>query len=379
MGKQKLYITTTIPESLGFFCGQIQYLSSEFNITVVSSPGVRLKTFGEKENCNTYPILMKRGIAPIRDFIGLCHFILLFVKQHPDIVHGNTPKASFLSMLAAYVTGIKTRIYMCHGLRYQGCTGLMRKLLINMERISCLCATDVFCVSRGLMDQLLLDKICSKKKLSIILNGSINGIDLNRYDRKNLVSSQQLKNQLNLPQQNFIFLFVGRIVKDKGIEELISAFCRLQKQYSTLSLLLVGKYEAINPITEEVKNIIETNHSIHWVGSQADVRPFYGCSDVMVLPSYREGFGMVLMEACAMDVPCITTDIIGCNEIIVNGQNGLVIPKQDSDALYEAMKYMYEHPQERLAMASCARKTITSRYRQQDVWKAALDTYKALG
>ena len=121
-------------------------------------------------------------------------------------------------MLAAYVTGIQTRIYMCHGLRYQGCTGLMRKLLINMERISCLCATDVFCVSRGLMDQLLLDKICSKKKLSIILNGSINGIDLNRYDRKNLVSSQQLKNQLNLPQQNFIFYSSVALLKTKVLK-----------------------------------------------------------------------------------------------------------------------------------------------------------------
>lgn len=380
MGIKKLfYIVTTIPSTLNFFRGQLAYLSDMFEIVAISSDKAALENFGDTEGIETHYIPMMRSISLLHDFKSLIKIISFFSKNKPDVVHGNTPKASFLSMCAAWITRVRVRIYMCHGLRYQGCTGLKRKLLMNMERITCWCATTVVCVSYGIQNQLISDRICPKRKLRIIRNGSVNGVDMNWYDRNRIHVPGILRKQFSIPDQNLVFLFVGRIVRDKGIKELVTAFGKLEKQYSDISLLLVGAYENLDPIDVATKEMIDNDSNIRPVGIQSDVRPFYGLADVLVLPSYREGFGMVLIEAGAMKLPCITTDIVGCNEIIVNGQNGLIIPKQDADALYEAMKYMYEHPQKRLAMASCARKMITSRYRQQNVWKATLDMYKALG
>lgn len=378
--KRKLYITTTIASSvIGFFGGQIKYLGSEFDITVIASPDERLSKFGNDEGCHIHSIPMKRGISPLRDMVALFQFVFFFVRNRPDIVHGNTPKASFLSLYAAWITRVRVRIYMCHGLRYQGCTGWKRKLLMNVERISCHCATTVVCVSYGLQNQMISDRICSKKKLRIIHNGSVNGIDMNWYDRDRITVPGLLRKQTGIPDRNLVFLFVGRIVRDKGIKELVTAFYRLEKQYDNVSLFLVGAYENLDPIDVAIKEMIDNDPNIRLVGRQSDVRPFYGLADVLVLPSYREGFGKVLIEAGAMKLPCITTDITGCNEIIVNGQNGLIIPRQDAGALYEAMKYLIENPQKRVEMASKSREMIASRYRQQDVWNATMAMYKSIG
>lgn len=371
-------MVTTIPSTLNFFKGQLAYLSDSFEIVAISSDKAALEKFGEMEGIETHYIPMVRSISLLHDFKSLIKFISFFRKKRPDIVHGNTPKASFISMCAAWITRIPVRIYMCHGLRYQGCTGWKRKLLINMERISCWCATAVVCVSYGLQNQMISDRVCPKKKLRIIRNGSVNGIDMNWYDRDRITVSPLIRKQAGIPDQNLVFLFVGRIVRDKGIKELVTAFCRLEKQYNDVSLLLVGAYENLDPIDMAIKETIDNDPNIRLAGRQSDVRPFYGLADVLVLPSYREGFGMVLIEAGAMRLPCITTDIIGCNEIIVNGQNGLIIPKQDTDALHEAMKYLIENPQKRVEMASKSREMIASRYRQQDVWNATMAMYKSL-
>lgn len=340
-----------------------------------------LEKFGQDEDIAVHCIPMARSISIRKDFSGLVRFICFFLKHRPYIVHGNTPKAGLLSMLAARLTGIPVRIYMCHGLRYQGCTGKMAWLLKIMERLSCSCATEVICVSHGVMNTLMEDGICRKEKLKVLAHGSANGIDARRFDKQQIAGDKRIFLEVGIPATDFVFCFVGRIVKDKGINELVTAFKALIRQYTAVHLLLVGpvEYEQ-NEIDEETQEEIRTNAHIHSVGTQPDVRPFMAFSHVFVLPSYREGFGVVLMEAGALGLPCITTDIIGCNEIIQDGINGKIIPSRDQNALYEAMKWFYEHRDDEVKeMAFRARPLIIERYEQHKVWTALLEEYKVLG
>ena len=376
--RKKFYIVTTVPASLNFFKGQLAYLSNDFEVVAISSDKKNLEHFGEGEGIDTYHIPMERPISLLNDFKSLIRFLFFFSKKKPDIVHGNTPKGSFLSMIAAKLTSVPVRIYMCHGLRYQGYGGLMRTLLKTMERVSCYCATEVLCVSNGVKATLMEDGISKASKLKVIWNGSANGIDTDRFDRK-MVSLEALSSIANSVDR-FVFCFVGRIVKDKGINELVLAFNRLSAIYNDINLMLIGQFEDNdNPVDKTTKEDIHSNSKIHFWGIQKDVRPFMCASDVFVLPSYREGFGMVLMEAGALGVPCITTDINGCNEIIQDGVNGRIIPPRDEEALYKAMKWMYEHRNAEVKeMAKRASPMIIERYEQHKVWEALLEEYRFL-
>lgn len=378
--RKKFFITTTIPQSLNFFKGQLKFLSKEFEITAISSDRITLEKFGQDEGVATYCIPMERSISLWRDWLSFFRFVCFFLKQQPYIVHGNTPKAGLLSMLAARLTGVPVRVYMCHGLRYQGCTGKMAGLLRMMERLSCRCATEVICVSHGVMNTLIEDGVCRKEKLKVLAHGSVNGIDVRRFDKQQIAGGERIFSKLGIPATDFVFCFVGRIVKDKGVNELVAAFKALVRQYTAVHLLLVGPMEdEQNVIDEETQEEIRTNRHIHAVGAQPDVRPFMAFSQVFVLPSYREGFGVVLMEAGALGLPCITTDIIGCNEIIQDGINGKIIPPRDENALYKAMKWFYEHRDDEVKeMALQARPLIMERYEQHRVWAALLDEYKVL-
>ncbi len=376
--KKLFYIVTTIPSSLYFFKGQLSYLSNDFDMVAISSDECALEKFGDEEGVRTYCIPMKRPISLLNDFKSLIKFLIFFRRTKPDIVHGNTPKGSFLSMTAAKLTGVSTRIYMCHGLRYQGCSGLMQSLLKMIERISCYCSTTVLCVSNGVKTSLIADGICKASKLKVIGNGSANGIDLEKFNRKNVIVECPLTNID--AGKDFTFCFVGRIVKDKGVNELIMAFKKLAGLYHNINLVMVGAFEdSDNPIKIITRTEIETHPNIHYYGKQKDVRPFMCMSDVFVLPSYREGFGVVLMEAGALDIPCITTDISGCNEIIQDGVNGRVIPPRDENILYEPMKWFYDHRNgEVKEMARRARSMIMERYEQHKVWEAFLKEYRSL-
>lgn len=379
--KKKICIVTTIPSSLNFFKGQLSYISNIFQVTAISSEKNKLIEFGKKENVSIYYIPMKREISLLIDCVSLFRFIFYFKKLHPDIVHGNTPKGAFLSMLAAYLVGIPVRLYMCHGLRYQGARGGLNALLKLMEKLTCLCATEVLCVSFGVKKTLIQDGICKEQKLKIVLNGSANGIDTSYYNPENLSDLRSLRMKLNINNTDFVYCFVGRIVKDKGINELVSAFDKLQlKLKGKIHLIIVGPQESnLNSILKETTEMLERNIYIHMVGVQSDVRSFMAIANVLVLPSYREGFGMVLAEAGALGIPCITTDIIGCNEIIQDGINGKIIPPRDENALYKMMEWFYEHRDNEVKiMAKNARPIIVERYEQHKVWEAMLSEYQTL-
>ncbi|WP_158091367.1 glycosyltransferase family 4 protein [Tenacibaculum holothuriorum] len=372
-----MFIITTVPDALIFFQGQISYLSKEFNITLVSSAGDKLVKKAKEHGVNYHSIEMKREISVFNDLLSLFKLLFFFFKEKPDIVHGNTPKASFLSMIASYIVGVKTRIYYIHGLRYEGEKGIKRKVLMFIEKISTFLATNIFVVSNGLVNELKKNKI-TRKKVSVIGNGSINGINSDFFD-PSIVQSNLQREELLLKNTDFVFGFVGRLVGDKGINELVTAFSRIQEEFVNAKLLLIGRYEEhLNPIKPEIKKEIEENSSIFFLGFKEDVRPYYKIMDLFVFPSYREGFGVSLMEAGAMSIPSISSNITGCNEIVKNNVNGFLIPARDAKALYDKMKFCIENKEVMRKMKKNSRNVIVEAYEQKKHWEEVMKIYKII-
>lgn len=377
MGKPKLFITTTIPLTYIFFKGQPRLWKEKFDVCAVSSEPDNLKKVAEEEGIRYKHIPMKREISLFADVVSLFRWIWLLLKERPYIVHGNTPKASLLSMVAAWLTCRPVRIYMCHGLRYQGTQGKLRKLLMTMEKIACSCATHVISVSKGVADIMVAVGLCKKEKMMVVGHGSAGGVDMEKFNPDKV--ERDVRKELGISEDVFVFAFVGRIVGDKGVNELVGAFNRINEKNQKTHLLLVGPKESVqDPINEKTASIIENNPSIHAVGMQQDVRPYLKAANAFVLPSYREGFGMVLIEAGSMGLPCITTNITGCNEIIIPGENGAIVEPRNEDALYEEMKKWLENPDLISEMAGKARKLVEDRYECHKVWNLYFDTYKSL-
>ena len=372
----KLIRTSTIPASLeNLLKGQLKMLSKYYNVLAVSSPGDDMETIEEREGVRTIAIPMERRISLIKDFISLIRLIVLFAKERPDMVHSITPKAGLLSMLAAWITRVPVRMHTFTGLVFPTATGKMQKLLIAMDRLTCFCATHINPEGEGVKRDLVNYNITSKP-LHIIANGNVNGIDLEYFDKTPEVVEKACSYK---KEGTFTFCFVGRMVRDKGINELVHSFLRLYQKDERVRLLLVGPFEKeLDPVLPEVEEHILHHPGICYMVYQHDVRPFLVASDALVFPSYREGFPNVVIQAGAMGLPAIVTDINGCNEIVLPDLNGVIIPSKDEQALYESMKYFASHPVEVERMAANARPLIASRYEQRIVWNALLDEYKSI-
>lgn len=374
--KDKFFLVTTVARSLMFFRGQPRRWTKDFNVCAVASEKETLINFSIQEGVEYHYIPMMRDISLLADIVCLFRFIVLFIKERPKVVHGNTPKASMLSMLAAWLTCRPVRIYMCHGLRYETTTGMLLKVLKVMEWISCHCATHVIGVSQGVVDKLVADGLCPKYKIKVVGFGTAGGINVERFSRDAIVESPNVRLELNIPENSFVFCFVGRIVKDKGIDELVAAFDKLSQCTNHIYLLLIGSEEGeTDSISSLTKDTIKTNGRILPLGRQDDVRPFIAASNALVLPSYREGVGQVILEANALDVPCIATDIIGPRDVIEPMVNGELVKPRSVDALFEKMRDWTEHPDKVADMAKLSRAFVEARYEQGKVRKAYYNEY----
>lgn len=375
--KPKFFISTTVARTLFFFNGQPRLWKEEFDVTAIAEEQDNLKRFAEEEGIFYKHIPMKREISLFADIASLLRWIWFLLKERPYIVHGNTPKAALLSMVAAWLTRRPVRIYMLHGLRYQTTRGRLRKVLLTIERITCNCATHIICVSEGVRRQLVEDGLCNSEKATVIGYGTAGGIDTERFSRDAIKGLPLVREQLSIPVDDFVFCFVGRIVKEKGINELVTAFDRLSKENKNVHLFLVGPPEKdLDPIAKETEEVIAENKRIYAVGRQNDVRPWLAACNAFVLPSYREGVGMVLLEANAMGVPCIASDIIGCNDVVTEGVNGELVTSQNTDALYQKMREWLLNPEKVTKIASTSRSHVQNHYEQNFVRKSAFNYYK---
>ena len=374
----KIIRTTTVPTSLKSFCsGIFEHLKQEgFECMAISSPNTKsgsegqgmseLEEYGRAEGIHTIAVPMERHISLVSDLKSLWRMYRALRQERPDLVHSMTPKAGLMTMVAGWLAGVPPRVHTFTGLVWPTSTGFKRRVLMTTDRITCACATHIIPEGEGVKSDLLNHHI-TRKPLKVLGYGNVKGIDMSIFDPA----------AIEVPaHEGFTFVFVGRIVRDKGINELVAAFDRLHREHADCRLVLVGPSEDnLDPVSPATRSRIEQGDGIEAVGGQHEVRPFYAAADALVFPSYREGFPNVVIEAGAMGLPSIVTDINGSREIIIEGENGVIIPSKDEEALYLAMKRFVEHPDDVAAMAANARPLIASRFEQGYVRQCLYDFY----
>ena len=408
--RKKLIRVTTADISLNSLLkGQLIFLNQYFEVIGVAKDTGVLKVVSEREGIRVVDAPLERPISLVKDIKGLWFLYRLFRKEKPWCVHANTPKGSLLAMIAAWFAGVPHRVYTVTGLRYQGAHGVLRKILKTMERLSCLFATNVIPEGKGVLQCLKCDNI-TKKSLQVIHYGNINGKDTEFFSRDNTIQTASLKladkqillrnlsekearslvrSELGFSNNDFIFVFIGRLVNDKGLGELADAIRKLENENLEIKLLLIGEIDGEDDaLAKDKLNYLMQSKNVKYIGVQSDIRPYLMASDVLVFPSYREGFPNVPLEAGALGLPAIVTNINGSNEIIEDGVNGKIIqaPLDNKGVrvnditieLYTMMKWFYYHPEEVKRMGENARPIICERYEQHNVWKALLEYYKQL-
>jgi glycosyltransferase involved in cell wall biosynthesis len=405
--KPKVIRTATVALSLNYLLkGQLAFLKNNYEVIAVSGSDEHLEAVAVREQVQTIAIEMQRSISPLKDLKSLWQLYKLFKREKPLIVHSITPKAGLLTMLAGYCARVPVRIHTFTGLIFPTKKGFLQQVLIFMDRLLCSCATNIYPEGQGVKKDLISYRITSKP-LKVLANGNINGIDTHFFSKEQLPLQEQdsLQHELGITDNDFVFVFVGRLVGDKGINELVSAFKKLKSEESkgenheskgehqnenllyeavnskfkiqNSKLLLVGPLESeLDPLEQETLKEIASNTDIISVGFQKDVRPYLDISDCLVFPSYREGFPNVVLQAGAMGLPSIVTNINGSNEIIIDGQNGVIVPVKNTNALQEAMLKMMCDLDFYSELQSNARRLIVSRYEQKVVWEALLEEYK---
>lgn len=374
--KPKLIRTSTIPTSLKtFLAGSFRTLMNKYELVLVSSPDKELDELQEIYGVKTIGVKMERRVSLMKDLRSLWGLIRVFRRESPYIVHSMTPKAGLLCMLAAWICRVPRRVHTFTGLVWPTETGLSRRILMATDWLTCACATHVIPEGRGVMDDLQL--YITRKPMRVLGYGNVRGIDLEQFNPLN-PDVVQAATELRLPDI-FTFIFVGRLVGDKGINELVVAFRKLHNELPATRLLLVGRRESeLDPLAPETEIEIEHNSAIETIGQQSDVRPWLVASDAFVFPSYREGFPNVVIEAGAMGLPSIVTDINGSREIIIEGENGTIIPAKDVDALHRAMFRIVSDVLWRKHLASNARPFVASRYEQTFVRHNLLEFYQMI-
>jgi glycosyltransferase involved in cell wall biosynthesis len=372
MSKPKMIRTCTVPMSLVFVTGMLSDLQKKYEMVLLSSSGPEWGKIREiYPDVKGLEVDMERHISLIKDMKSLWKIWFVFRREKPQIVHSMTLKAGLLCMMAARLAGVPVRVHTFTGLVFPTTVGLKRKILMITDWLTCICATHIIPEGEGVKNDLVNNRI-TKKTIKVLGYGSCCGIDLEHFDRTPEVISQAEKLHLD---GVVTFITVGRLVSDKGINELIEAYVKLHKEYPDTRLILVGPEEKeLDPLKSETMKAIAECPSINIVGSQNDVRPWFATSDVAVLASYREGVPNVVIEAGAMGLPQIVTDINGAREIVIEGENGTIVPPKSTNALYEAMKRML-NTDYRNSLAKNARKLVASRYEQGFVRQCLYDFY----
>jgi glycosyltransferase involved in cell wall biosynthesis len=341
----KLIRITTVPLSLKLLlAGQMKFMKEAgWEVLMVSSDGKEINEVIRREGVEHKIIPFTRKITPIKDLYCLWLLYRLFKKEKPDIVHSHTPKAGLLSMIAAKLAGVKTRIHTVAGMPYMVAEKNKKKLLIAMEKLTYRWATEVWPNSQSLYDFMLSEKLVDESKVKIIGFGSSNGVDLNKFNRDTLSENHLIAATIRIaPSENdYLILAIGRLVKDKGIEELVNAFLssRLIKYGK---LILLGSFEQdLNPIDDEIVRKIQDHPRIVQIEWTDHVSHYLAMADLLVHASHREGFPNVLLEAGAMQVPIICSDIIGNIDVVTHRKTGLVFPVKNTEILKEALEFAF--------------------------------------
>lgn len=372
----------TVSLTLKLFRGQLGFMKGHgFDIRIICSPGENVDEFERAEGVPVTGVPMLRQITPVRDLVALWKIYRELRRLRPGIVHAHTPKGGLLGMLAAWLARVPVRIYHIRGLPFMSAQGGRRRLLRFTERLSCMLSHRVLCVSGSVRSVAIVEHLCPEGKIRVLHNGSSNGVDARVRFNPDAAQGDQgadVRRRHGIPGDAVVLGFVGRIVADKGIRELVDAWRLLRRDWPRLHLLVVGDFEPQDPVPAEVKTLLSTDPRVHLTGAVSDTTSAYMAMDIAVLPSYREGFPNVLLEAAAMRLPVVATSIPGCVDAVEDGVTGVLVPVGDGPALASGIRRYLHAPQLRRAHGEAARARVLSDFEQEKVWAALREEYISL-
>ena len=357
-------------------------MSNGFEVHLISSPGVDLNYIKMKQpEIIIHTINIYRAPAPLNDAISLLKIIMVMLRISPNIVHTHTPKASLLGMMAAYLVCVRIRIFHVHGFVINKKTGILNSLLRLTDKLSIKLSTNVLCVSKDLRLDLIRNNVVKAEKIVVVCNGSINGVDVAvRFNPLlfNSINNDNSRKAIGIHSNNIIIGFVGRKVKAKGLEDLIKCWKIIDDKYPNIRLLLVGPAEGYDSIASSTIDYIEENDNIISLDLQWDIAKYYAIMDIFILPSYREGLPVTVLEASAMEIPVIATNISGCKEIILNKQSGLLITPGNIKEMVGSIDLLINNPQLRKEYGTLGRARMRKYYNQKQIWQETLEYYNLL-
>jgi glycosyltransferase involved in cell wall biosynthesis len=371
---------TTVPETLQFLTGQAAFLRDRgVEVHAIASPGPALDMFAAAERVECFAVPMERRISPVRDLVAVVHLWRVLRRLRPDVVDAHTPKGGLLGMTAAWLAGVPVRIYHLHGLRFATARGVQRVVLRTAERLSATLAHRVLCVSRSLAEAAASERVAPAAKLRVLCGGSINGVDAaTRFLPADQETRRAARVALGLPPDARVIGFVGRLGRDKGLVELAAAWRALRAEDPDLRLILVGPDEPNDAPPPEVMTALRSDPRVLAPGVDWETPKYYRAMDIVALPTYREGFGVVALEAAAMQLPVVATRVTGCVDAVADGVTGTLVRSQDAGALTAALRAYLDDPALRARHGEAGRARALRDFEPRAIWDALHAEYVAL-
>jgi glycosyltransferase involved in cell wall biosynthesis len=381
--RRSICLISSVPITLAFYRDLIKRLRNEgAEVSLVASGLPELYQLGRELHCSIFATEISRKVSPLQDIISVCKLWRYFCKEQPEIVHAHTPKGGMIGMISSYLARIPSRVYTIHGLPLETSRGLERKSLWLAEWLSCRLATSILAVSPSLRQRVIEEGLCAAEKIDILGNGTACGINLSKFKASQSVTlaGRAIRASYSIPQDAIVIGFLGRVVPDKGIDSFVEAFEKLQEVVPKSYLLIVGEFQVVrNKLDDKILNRIKDNPHICYNDEfTAEILPFYGAMDIVTLPSRREGFGLPLIEAGAMELPAIATRVTGCLDAVVDGITGLLVEVDNSHQLYEAMLKLARDGELRKKLGEQGRKRVKALFDSRSLIDKYIGFYNGL-
>jgi glycosyltransferase involved in cell wall biosynthesis len=374
---------TTTPGAFIHIIRQLQFFKeSQIDLKLICSSGDFQKNVKEQTKCEITTIEIPRGINIFRDLIAVLKLYIHFIKTKPTIVHSSTPKAGLLCAIATFFAGVPIRLHTFTGQRWATLSkgSPLRLMLIFFDKLIVKLNTYVYTDSPTQAKFLIENHIVKESGVSTIHKGCYGGIDFERFDLQKLNHYKKIvRDEIKIDNDTKLVLFLGRITKDKGIEDLLEVFSDSEFQKRNIHLILVGPFEQeLDPISNNALEILKNNKQVHYLGYTDTPEKYFVAADLLCMPSYREGFGTVILEAASLKVPAIGSDIPGLKDAIVDGETGLLFPLKNQAELKRQLLHLCEDNNLRLKLGEKAYSRAKIDFSYQILAKKQVEEYTRL-